>query len=204
MTARTLRQVNSAALVARPVGPEDLPDLATLFGGSRNTRRCWCTAFCTTRSQFTVGWLTGTNQHRFESMARGSKTPMGVLASCTGEPVGWCACGPRSRYAVADSGRSKLLRDRDRDEDTRVFFVACIFIRTDHRGEGVSHALVNAAIELARQEGALAIESWPVVGSDRTAEAFVGRERVFEDLGFHVVARPTPRRSIMRLQLRGT
>jgi GNAT superfamily N-acetyltransferase len=195
--------VESAAFDTRPVGPEDLPDLATLFGGSRNTRRCWCTAFCTTRSQFAVGWVTGRNQHRFESMARDSTTPMGVLASSSGEPVGWCACGPRSRYAVADGGRSKLLRDRDRDEDTRVWFLACIFVRTDHRGEGVSHALVRAAIELARREGAVAIEAWPVVGSEGTAEAFVGRERVLEDLGFRVVARPTPRRSIMRLQFRG-
>ena len=196
--------MNSAALVTRPVGPEDLPDLATLFGGNRNTRRCWCTAFCATRGQVPVGWLTGRTQHRFESMTRDSKTPMGVLATSSGEPVGWCACGPRSRYAVAGSGRSKLLRDRDSDEDPHVWFLACMYIRTDHRGEGVSHALVQAAIELARGEGALAIEGWPVVGSDRNAEAFVGRESLLEDLGFHVVARPTPRRSIMRLELRGT
>jgi GNAT superfamily N-acetyltransferase len=193
--------VAPAAVVTRPVGPEDLDDLATLFSGSRNTRHCWCTAFCTTRSQFTLGWLTGRNRQHFESMARASQVPTGVLASSSGEPVGWCACGPRSRYAVADRGRSKLLRDRDRDEDDRVWFVACMFVRADHRGDGVTYALVRAAIELARREGAPAVEGWPVVGPDRTADAFVGRERVLEALGFHVVARPAPRRSIMRLEL---
>jgi GNAT superfamily N-acetyltransferase len=201
---RSLPHVNSADLVTRPVGPDDLPDLATLFGGNRNTRHCWCTAFCSTRSQFAAGWLTGRNQHRFESMARGNKTPMGILAPSSGEPVGWCACGPRSRYAVADSGRGKILRDRDRREDKDVWLLACMFVRTDYRAQGVTYALVRAATELARREGALAIEGWPVTGSDRNADAFVGREKAFADLGFHRVARPTPQRSIMRLQLHGT
>lgn len=188
----------------RPVGPANLLDLATLFDGSRNTRHCWCTAFCTTRSQFAVGWLTGRNRQRFESMARGSKAPMGILASSSGEPVGWCACGPRSRYAVADTGRSKILRDRNRHEDSGVWLVACMFVRADYRARGVAHALVRAAIDLARGQGALAIEGWPATGSGRNADAFVGREKVFADLGFHLVARPTPQRSIVRLQLNGT
>jgi GNAT superfamily N-acetyltransferase len=194
--------VSAAELVTRPVGGQDLPALATLFGGSRNTRHCWCTAFCTTRTQFASGWLTGRNRHRFEAIADLSSAPMGILASSGDEPVGWCACGPRSRYAVADRGRSRLLRDRDRLEDTEVWLLPCMFVRTDHRARGVTHALVRAAVDLARAEGALALEGWPVTGSAGESDAFVGRERVFEDLGFHRVARPTPQRSIMRLQLR--
>jgi GNAT superfamily N-acetyltransferase len=126
---------------------------------------------------------------------------MGVLATSSGEPVGWGACGARSRYNVAESGRSKLLRNRDSDEDADVWLLACMFVRTDHRAEGVTYALVRSAIELARGEGALAIEGWPEAGSGSHADAFVGREKVFEDLGFHRVARPSRQRSIMRLQL---
>jgi hypothetical protein len=74
-------------------------------------------------------------------MARGNKTPMGILASSSGDAVGWCACGPRSRYAVADSGRRKILRDRDRHEDPDVWLLACMFVRTDCRAQGVTYAL---------------------------------------------------------------
>ena len=182
------------------MGPGELSDLAILFGGNRNTRQCWCTAFCTTRRRFAAGWLAGRNQQHFESLARDSTAPMGVLAYSSGEPVGWCACGPRARYAVADRGRSRVLRDRDSREDRDVWLVACLFVRPDHRGEGTTYALVRACVELARREGARAVEGWPVTG-DRDAEAFVGRERVFEDLGFRRVAQPTRHRSIMRLEL---
>ena len=188
----------------RPVGPDDLADLARLFESQRNTRRCWCMSFCESRSQFAVGWLNGGNRDRFEAMATAGGPPMGILASVAGEPVGWCACGPRSRYAVAVSGRSKILRNQVGTEDERVWLVPCLFVRDGYRGQGVTHTLVRAAIELAGREGALAIEGWPVAGSDRQSpDAFLGREKVFEDLGFSCVERPSPQRAIMRLELSG-
>jgi GNAT superfamily N-acetyltransferase len=191
-------------ILTRPVGPDGLADLASLFGGSRNTRRCWCTAFCTSRRQFSAGWLTGGNRGRFESLAARSAEPMGILASVAGAPVGWCACGPRSRYRVSVKGRGALLRDLDPDEDERVWFLPCLFVRPDRRGQGVTYALVRAAVELARSAGATAIEGWPVSGSDASsADAFVGRETVFEAIGFRRTAVPGPRRAIMRLALGG-
>jgi hypothetical protein len=63
---------------------------------------------------------------------------------------------------------------------------------------------VRAAVELARREGASAIEGWPVAGSDRrSADAFLGREKMFEELGFSCVERPSRQRAIMRLELSG-
>jgi len=162
-------------------------------------------AFCVTRSQFAAGWLNGGNQRRFGAMAAASSTPMGILASQAAEPVGWCACGPRSRYVAATTPRSKVMRNRARDEDEIVWLLPCVFVRAGRRGQGVSHALVRAAVELARREGASAIEGWPLAGSERrSGDAFLGREQVFEDLGFNCVERPSPERVIMRLELRGT
>jgi len=196
--------VSSVDVDTRPVGPNDVADLTSLFLSQRNTRRCWCMAFCVTRGQFAAGWLNGGNQRRFEAMATDSSSPMGILASQAGEPVGWCACGPRSRYAAATSPRSKIMRNRPRAEDESVWLLPCIFVRVGSRGEGVSHALVGAAVELARREGASAIEGWPLAGLERRPDdAFLGREQVFEDLGFHCVELPTAGRVIMRLELSG-
>jgi GNAT superfamily N-acetyltransferase len=193
-----------ADVETRPVGPDDLADLARLFESQRNTRRCWCMAFCESRSQFAVGWLSGGNRDRFEAMATAGAAPMGILASVAGEPVGWCACGPRSRYTAAIGGRSKILRNGVRAEDESVWFVPCLFVRAGHRDQGITYVLVRAAIDLARREGAIAIEGWPVAGSDRrSSDAFLGREKVFEDLGFRCVERPSPQRAIVRLEFTG-
>jgi GNAT superfamily N-acetyltransferase len=138
-------------------------------------------------------------------MAEVSPTPMGILASVAGQPVGWCACGPRSRYTTAIGGRSKMLRGRERAEDERVWLLACLFVGVEHRGHGVTYALVRSAVELARREGALAIEGWPLAASaGRSTDAFVGREKVYEALGFSCVQRPSPQRAIMRLKLSET
>src|SRR5918997_5188960 len=112
-----------AALVTRPVGPADLADLAVLFDQQRTTRRCWCTAFCSTGTAFALGWLHGGNRRRFAAVAAASPVPMGVLASRAGAPVGWAACGPRSRYTPAIGGRSGLLATRPRQEDASVWLL---------------------------------------------------------------------------------
>jgi len=87
---------------------------------------------------------------------------MGILASQAAEPVGWCACGPRSRYVEATNPRNKIMQNRARDEDEIVWLLPCLFVRADRRGQGVTHALIRAAVELARSEGASAIEAWPL------------------------------------------
>lgn len=188
----------------RPLGVDDLVDLASLFDASRNTRSCWCTSFCSTRTQFAVGWLTGRNRSRFEAMASAGGPPMGVLASLDGVPVGWAACGPRTRYLVAADGRSGLLKDLDHDEDESVWLVPCLFVRAEDRGRGGTHALVRGAVELARRHGATAVEGWPLSTAEpRQGDDFVGREKVFELAGFRCVSRPDPSRAIMRLDLGG-
>lgn len=129
---------------------------------------------------------------------------MGILASRSGGPVGWCACGPRTRYAAAEGGRSRLLHGLDRTEDEAVWLLPCLFVDAASRGQGVTYGLIRAAVELARDHGARAIEAWPTAGAEhRPADGFVGRESVFGHLGFRVVGRPSPDRVIMRLDLDG-
>ena len=65
-------------------------------------------------------------------------------------------------------------------------------------------ALVRAATALARQQGAVALEAWPLAASvERPGEAFLGRQELFAGLGFVPVDRPLPERVVMRLELTG-
>ena len=128
--------------------------------------------------------------------------PLGVLATVDDEPVGWAACGPRSRYPAATDPTNSLTAVMQRSEYERVWLAPCLFVRPGHRGTGLTYALVRAAVALATDHHAVALEGWPVAGSDRrSGEEFVGREKVFADLGFRVVDRPSPTRVIMRRDL---
>jgi GNAT superfamily N-acetyltransferase len=191
----------TASLEVRPVGLGEVGALEQLFASERSTRHCWCMSFCTSRAQFAAGWFGGGNRRRFETMASGN-IPMGVMAFLGQAPVGWAACGPRSRYLDANPSRHPMLGGRSRAEDDTAWLLPCLFVHPGHRGLGVSHALVKAAGSLARRQGAVAIEGWPLSTSEsRSADAFVGREQLFAELGFRCVERPVPARAIMRLDL---
>jgi GNAT superfamily N-acetyltransferase len=185
----------------RPVTSDRLDDLATLFDTNGTTRGCWCMYFIATRAEFGAGWRGG-NRTRFDELAVSADPPMGLLAYRDGVPSGWCALGPRTRYPRAISPRARILAGRDRDEDDDVWLVPCFFVRTDARRLGTTRALLAAAVDLARRSGATALEGFP--RSDETAtssEDYLGRESVFAECGFECVARPTPRRAVMRREL---
>ena len=183
-----------------PVRADRLEALRRLFVTSRSTRHCWCTAFCSSSWQFALGWYGGGNRRRFEAMVGLQSDPLGMLATDAGEPVGWCACGPRERYSSVRSSRTGLLADRPSGDDGLVWFIACVFVRPDRHGGGLILPLLRAAVEAGRVADAAAVEAWPLArGVRRPGEAHVGREGVFARLGFESVARPTPHRVLMRL-----
>jgi GNAT superfamily N-acetyltransferase len=187
-------------LTVRPLRPNRLADLAVLFGTSKTTNDCYCMCFMVSARECQDGWGAG-NRRGFELRARHDPTPLGLLAYRDGEPVGWCAAGPRDRYARAL--RSSVLKARDPDEDADVWLVSCFYVRRDARRLGVTRALLDAAVSLARAQGATAVEGFPLAGDRRrsTGEAFVGVEPLFASCGFSPVARPTPARVVMRRDL---
>ncbi len=182
-----------------PVTADRLSDLEDLFNSNAATEGCWCMGFIVPRSEYYAG-RRGGNRDRFIDLAATADPPLGLLASREGVPVGWCATGPRSRYKVATSNRSILMR-RDPTEDDNVWLVPCFFVRVGHRRSSLTEELLTAAVEFAERYEAAAIEGWPIANTYDSPTSFEGREHVFERCGFACVARPSPRRAVMRLDL---
>ena len=184
-----------------PVTPERLDDLADLFVSNTATRGCWCMYFVIPRQEFHRGWRGGGNRERFEQMAATADPPMGLLAYRDGRAVGWCAVGPRSRYQTAIGPRAIIMKGRDPSEDDDVWLVPCFFVRVGERRRGTTYELLEAAVELAKSYGAKAIEGFPLT-EHGSVDDYLGRERRFAECGFECIARPTPRRAVMRRELR--
>jgi GNAT superfamily N-acetyltransferase len=107
---------------------------------------------------------------------------------------------------------SHPLRNRKipRVDDVDEWSVWCIRVRPGHRGEGVSHRLLAGAVEFARDNGALAIEGYPVDNQGKKVDltmAYVGTRALFERAGFAKAADTESvlngfPRVLMRLELR--
>lgn len=180
------------SLDLRLATPERLGDLLALFGPAGAYSNCWCTwwilssgAFDTATPDDRRGILVG--------LVEAGAEP-GVLAYRDGEPVGWCALGPRSRYARMMSSRSRAFRPSDDDPDQWV--INCFFIRRDERRTGVATALLTYAVDLAFRRGASRVEAYPVDTAERTpgpSDLYTGTLSMFLAAGFGEVSRPNGR-----------
>jgi GNAT superfamily N-acetyltransferase len=124
------------------------------------------------------------NKLAFKKLVQSGRA-RGVLAFDGGEPVGWCSFGPRAEFPRTE--RIKALR-AEWDEGT--WSINCFYIPTAWRGRGVASRLLDAAIELARKNGARELEGYPVrarAGGDSkvpAAFAWTGVPEMFERCGF--------------------
>ncbi len=88
-------------------------------------------------------------------------------------------------------------------EDDDVWLLPCFFVRVGYRRRGVTAALVAAAVEAAKAHGAKAVEGFPIADAyPKDQDDYVGKQRRFAECGFVCVAEPSPRRVVMRRELR--
>jgi GNAT superfamily N-acetyltransferase len=127
----------------------------------------------------------------------------GLLAYLEDEPVGWCAVEPRRSYSriLASQIVQKTREPLDADD---VWSVSCFVVRVGYRRRGVSAALLHAAIEHARSNGARILEAYPSdprVKKLSSADLYHGVLPTFEAAGFETVARPNDHRALVQLTL---
>ncbi|MFT4468788.1 N-acetyltransferase family protein [Arthrobacter sulfonylureivorans] len=127
----------------------------------------------------------------------------GLVAYLDGEPAGWCAVEPRTAYRRLRTSRVVWAgRDEDPD-DGSVWAAVCFVTRKGFRRRGISRALAAAVPDWAEENGARAVEGYPLVlkpGQEMTwGELYVGSHSIFAAAGFREVSRPTARRAVMRI-----
>lgn len=130
--------------------------------------------------------------------------PPGVLAYEGDTPVAWAALHPRRDTSFATNRRIPHVDDLD------VWSLWCIRVRPGYRKQGISHELVAGAVQIAGEQGAPAVEAYPVDNRGERVDltmAYVGTRALFERAGFRKVADTTSvldgfPRILMRYDLR--
>jgi GNAT superfamily N-acetyltransferase len=139
------------------------------------------------------------NKLAMKAIVNSGEVP-GILAYHSAKAIGWCAIAPRSSFPALS--RSRILQPMD---DRPCWSVACLFVDRTYRKKGVSIQLLRAATEYAKSRGATLVEGYPVEPKSEKhippAFAWTGIPKAFIRAGFIEVARRSPTRPIMRLEL---
>jgi GNAT superfamily N-acetyltransferase len=188
----------------------DVPwsDVETVFGTRGDPASCWCQFFKMPGAEWRKSTAEKRDRLREQASATddaGDPLPPGLLAYLDGEPVGWCAVEPRTRYPVILRSRIVTTSSREPLDDGSVWAITCFVVRVGKRRQGVGQALADAAVAWAREHGARIIEAYPVdvevkSGKVSSAALYHGSVSIFEKAGFTLQARPYPGRALMRLE----
>ena len=189
-------------LAIRPVTPELWPLLETLFGPQGACYGCWCSYFRLAPKQRDA--LSRDDKKLLLKQATEDTLPPGLIALDGSVPVGWVQVTPRAHVPRWNTPRT-VSRPLDGDDpsDPGSWAVSCFFVQSKRRGHGISHALLKAAVDHARDNGARMVEACPVENAkhSKSVGLLAGSVRVFEKAGFRVVAERKPGRPLMRLDL---
>ncbi|HEY6133603.1 MAG TPA: GNAT family N-acetyltransferase, partial [Rubrivivax sp.] len=170
-------------LQIRPFAAALAQDLERLFATDPSAHACWCMWFIGSVKDFHLAGAQG-NRAGFEALARQSSEPLGLLAYEDGEPVAWCAVGPKQRFARAV--RTPTLKGHVAAVVEPTWFVPCFFVRRDRRRAGITRAMLAHATALAATHGAGLVEGFPFASgrSHSGGDRQVGSEGVFAECGF--------------------
>jgi GNAT superfamily N-acetyltransferase len=126
-----------------------------------------------------------------------SGPPPGLLAFCGDEVVGWCQLTPRDDLSIL-----RQSADQNDGADGPVWSLSCFDVRKRFRKQGVTAALIKAAVKAARRAKACVLEAYPLDGKRSPSATGTGYASTFERAGFKVVARNRPAKPTMRLNLK--
>lgn len=187
-------------LHVKPLTSDTFGDLETLFAkkGCSFARDCWCMGY---RLSGKVVLPEGQSLKDYRKQLikeRANQTPAPGLIGYDADdnPVGWVTFGPREEFARL--AKSPVMKPVD---DKQVWSILCFVVPSPDRGQGVAARMLDHAIAFAREQGAAAVEAYPLDKPERSQPQFLwhGAQSMFVKAGFTEIARRKPERPVMRL-----
>lgn len=184
-----------------PASADRFEDAEHALTGGGDGATCWCQWWMMRAKDFSAA----SHDERRERLRSDltAETPSALIAYVDDQPAAWVKVSSRP-----DQPRLALTRNLQQSpepfDDASVWAITCFVVRREHRRQGLSQQLLEAAIEHARRNGARVIEGYPVdTAAVKTSsnDLFHGTLSSFLDAGFVEVARPAASRPIVSLSL---
>ena len=179
-----------------PVSADRWPDLVDLFerpgprGAWSRTGACYCMFWRLPPAAYEEGFRDrslegitgGPNKSRMKKIVAADVVP-GLLAYRGEQPVGWVAVSPRS--ALVRLEHSPGLRTEPDGVGERTWSISCFYVHRSAWRVGVGSALLDAAIARATEQGAKALEAYPVKAP--SVDPYTGYDTMLARAGFEQV-----------------
>jgi GNAT superfamily N-acetyltransferase len=190
-------EILPADLTFRPVKDSNWADFEHLFESQGGPSYCWCMPYRATAAENRrLDRETRKDGMRARVMAG---VPVGILAYAGGEPVGWCSIAPRPTFPRPNTSAVPGAANAD---DPLVWSLTCFFVPRRLRGSGLASRLLRAALDYAREQGAAAVEAYPV-DPDSPSYGFGGYRPMFQAVGARELGPLGRRRHVVRIDLAG-
>lgn len=178
-----------------PLTPERWSDFETLFESNRTTDGCWCMWWLIKNKEFNAAGKDGL-KNGMRTIVHSGIEP-GLIAYADGVAAGWVAVAPRQDYTRLKTSKTLFPVD-----DQPVWSIPCFFIHREYRHNHLMERLIEAAVQYAKEHGALIVEAYPLDVHEKTdsGSIFTGVASIFERNGFEEVARRNER-PVMRKTL---
>ena len=184
-----------ADLTFRPVEAATWGDLERLFESRGGPSYCWCMPYrATPEENRNLDRETRKDGMRARVMAG---VPVGILAYDGGEPTGWCSIAPRPTFPRPNTSK---VPGAARADDPSVWALTCFFVPRRLRGCGLASRLLLAALDYAREQGAAAVEAYPV-DPESPSYRFGGLRPMFQAVGARELGPLGRRRYVVRVDL---
>ncbi|MFI2102574.1 GNAT family N-acetyltransferase [Isoptericola sp. NPDC019693] len=182
----------TSGLRIAPAGVDRFDDVVTMLNPRGRPDACWCLHWRQPR-----GLPVGGRRDHLKDLSGRTPAP-GLLAYLpdtqgregqegSGDTVvGWVGLAPVS--AASSLQRSRVLPRVEEAEWATTWAVMCFVVRPGYRRQGVARALLAAAVDYARDQGAHAVQGFPIEPEPGrrvpVGAAFVGTVGLFESVGF--------------------
>jgi len=154
----------SLQITVRELRPELLSDYLSFFDKAFSDFPDWAGCYCGFYDTPDSDWDATPNAGPEHRAARSERIihgkAHGLLAYIDEKPVGWCNAQPRASFVNMRSYKVAATAPHD-----PVGSIMCFLVEPEHRGKGVSTALLDAACDLFRREGLGIAEAYPTTNA---------------------------------------
>jgi len=178
-------------LLIKPLTPDLSADFFDFFENRAFTDnppyRCYCQMYQMTREQYQAAFSNpevmrdpGGASREVAQRQISDGVLQGYLAYFDGKAIGWCNANDRANYPVEPIYDVPFYAPADALEKA----VVCFEIAPEYRGRGVATALLSRVIADAKDDGYLAVVSFPIERGERYEWDSQGPVRLYERAGF--------------------